>query len=501
MAVDASIPLQVKLPQFNTPLEAQAQAASLRDQIAQTQLRQQQVQQGFQTIKDQQEVSRLWADRSNINPETGLLDPTKVQSQISNPNVYQQVVKLNTDALYNKQKAEREKTLATSETIQTQQKAAHDLREEAIAAYQDQLDKNPNDKQLATDVFNKALREGADKLNATGIMGKNWAPPANVTPELAIKSSMTYKERLAQQEKEKSDVRAEQKQTEIERENRARDIRSERSERRLEVSLAAKNALAVPVSKEDAAKSGDEFLKTLSASEANEVRAIGEGRMTFQDLGVRGKARERMASLVSQAYPGYDSGDVRVNRAIEQDFAKGKPAQSLQSINAVTEHLGTYRKLAKALDNGDIQMYNKYKTEFERATGKTLPNDLKAAAPIIGSEIVKAIVPGGGGVEERRQAQEQWNTALSNKQIESQIDNVFVPLMQGQVTGLRQRYESSGKKDFNSRFLTPEARKSLKIGEEEKTSAAKAGGALPTATNPQTGEKLVFKDGSWQPIK
>src|SRR6266404_2005867 len=499
MAVDASIPLQVKLPQFNTPLEAQAQAASLRDQIAQTQLRQQQVQQGVQTLRDQQELSRAWSDRSNINPETGLLDPTKVQQQFSNPAIYQKVVQMNTDALYNKDKAAREKTLATSETYKAQESAAHDLREEGISAYQNQLDKTPNNRQLAVDAFNKSIREGADKLNASGIMGKGWAPPPDLTPELAIKRSMTYKERLAQQEKEKSDALAVRREQETERYHRVESAQAAARENRLISVLAAKNVPTIP--KGDEKLSGEEFLATLSPSDANAARGIGEGRQTFADLGLRGKARERMDALVNQAYPKYDSGDVRVDRAIELDFAKGKPAQSLQSINAVTEHLGTYRKLANALDNGDIQLYNKYKGAFEKATGKTLPNDIEAAAPIIGSEIVKAIIPGGGGVGEREAAEKKWLLAVSKKQANSQIDNVYLPLMQGQVKGLTKRYEASGKKDFNSRFLTPEAIKSLKIGEEEKTSAAKAGGALPTATNPQTGEKLVFKDGSWQPIK
>lgn len=161
-----------------------------------------------------------------------------------------------------------------------------------------------------------------------------------------------------------------------------------------------------------------------------------------------------------------------MNRAIELEFAKGKPAVSLQSINAVMEHLDTYRGLAKALDNGDIQIFNKYRALLQRQTGQTLPNDIKAAAPIIGAEIVKAIVPMGGGVAEREESQKQWSDALSRKQVESQIDNVFVPLMRGQAAGLEQRYKPTGKKDFATRFFTPQARKELGLKDDAAPAAS-----------------------------
>jgi hypothetical protein len=33
------------------------------------------------------------------------------------------------------------------------------------------------------------------------------------------------------------------------------------------------------------------------------------------------------------------------------------------------------------------------------------------------------------------------------------------------------------------------------------TTTAPADAGLPTATNPATGEKIVYKDGKWQPVK
>ena len=118
------------------------------------------------------------------------------------------------------------------------------------------------------------------------------------------------------------------------------------------------------------------------------------------------------------------------------------------------------------MDNGDVQLYNKWRAKFQVETGKTLPNNLEQAAPIIGDEIVKAILPGGGGVEERKKAEERWSAALAKQQAESQIKDVYIPLMRGQADALGQRYKASGKKDFVTRFFTPPSRKALGLQDD-----------------------------------
>ncbi|SRR6266404_160071 len=486
MAVDASIPLQVKLPQFNTPLEAQAQAASLRDQIAQTQLRQQQVQQGVQTLRDQQELSRAWSDRSNINPETGLLDPTKVQQQFSNPAIYQKVVQMNTDALYNKDKAAREKTLATSETYKAQESAAHDLREEGISAYQNQLDKTPNNRQLAVDAFNKTIREGADKLNATGIMGKGWAPPPDLTPELAIKRSMTYKERLAQQEKEKSSALAERSEKDVERHRRVEEGQAAARERR--IAEDGKGGGQPPSGYRKTASGDLEFIpggpadpKTKEGKLGNREQVYLQRTMTSANEAARDL--ENVVQLPITASTGYFGGrsqGTSIMAATKEVLANKMTPQEVQSYNVLSS--GFQRSLA-GIESSGLAPPGSLSHQMDAVIfkeGDTNTTKLQKLAQT--RQIVEA------GLE----------TTLANprvpedqrKHIEGIIESIkkSVPFTQTDIIRMQNEQEKNPKATLQSTMK--------KMQKETKSTEG-----LPTATNPQTGEKLVFKDGSWQPIK
>lgn len=207
--VDASIPLQVQLPRFNTPLEAQAQAATLRDQIAQTQLRQQSVQQGMQTLKDQSELSTIASDRLNIDPATGGFTPEAL-TKISNPLLRQ---KLNQERM-GTMKTQAEIDYKTSEAGQEADKrkntALHDMFETAYSTYEDVLKKTGN-KDVATEAFNKSQTEGYNDIKATGRGGF----PKDIqfkmlTPDDVGSRLISHKERMAEETARATAERGEQ---------------------------------------------------------------------------------------------------------------------------------------------------------------------------------------------------------------------------------------------------------------------------------------------------
>ena len=61
-------------------------------------------------------------------------------------------------------------------------------------------------------------------------------------------------------------------------------------------------------------------------------------------------------------------------------------------------------------------MFNEIRNTFRTNTGVDLPIEAKTGAMILGPEIIKSIIPGGGGVTERLEAQHLLNTKLSPAQ-------------------------------------------------------------------------------------
>src|SRR3954471_9677016 len=142
MVIDASIPLGIKPPNVMSPMEAQAGNFKLRDLMAQSQLSQQQVMQGQQTLKDQQELSRIASDRSNIDPATGGLT-AEALAQLSNPMLRQ---KLNQDRLATMSKSAEVKRVTSEENRKEddfKQKIIHDIMEKSYGAGEEYLTKNP----------------------------------------------------------------------------------------------------------------------------------------------------------------------------------------------------------------------------------------------------------------------------------------------------------------------------------------------------------------------
>jgi len=156
---------------------------------------------------------------------------------------------------------------------------------------------------------------------------------------------------------------------------------------------------------------------------------------------------------VMQLNPEYNGQDYAVGLKAEKDFATGKQGNAVRSFNVSLSHLDSLEKLSDALQNGDMRMVNQIGNFVATQTGKPAPTDFNAAKKIVGDEIVKAIVGGGGGVADREQAAKVLDAANSPAQLKGVI-NTYKDLMRGQLKGLRQQYEASGGRNFD-RYLSP----------------------------------------------
>ena len=163
---------------------------------------------------------------------------------------------------------------------------------------------------------------------------------------------------------------------------------------------------------------------------------------------------QQVMSRVSEMNPSYSGATFANVKQAQQKFNVGKQGDTVRSLNVATNHLDTLGGLADALNNNDIQALNKVSNIWKTQTGQVAPTNFEGAKKIVADEVVKAIVGSGGGVADREEAARSIQAASSPQQLKG-IINTYKDLMHGQLTGLRQQYETStGKKDFN-KYLSP----------------------------------------------
>lgn len=180
---------------------------------------------------------------------------------------------------------------------------------------------------------------------------------------------------------------------------------------------------------------------------------------------------QAVMAMVGELNPDYSGPKyAEVSKAV-QAFGPGKQGDQVRAINVAIQHIAVGREMARALENGDIQTFNRLGQAYAEETGNPVPTNFDAVKNILGEEITKAVVTGGGGAKERERAGEAWKRAASPEQLSQAFDSVE-KLMAGQMVGLRKQYENAtGLKDFDDKLLpaTIDALARIQPGKEAAT--------------------------------
>lgn len=231
----------------------------------------------------------------------------------------------------------------------------------------------------------------------------------------------------------------------------------------------------------------------------NTANMIANGQMPMlSGYSLRSPWGQAVVNRVAEINPDFQSQSNGVLTA----FMKGPESRTVRALNVSIAHLDTLSDLAKALDNKDARVLNSVRNEWRKQTGSELPAEFDAAKLVVANEVVKAITATGGTLEDRRAISDEVDKASSPKQLQGVI-GTFQQLLAGQMGGLEQQYQvGTQRTDFRDKFLQPETRKVL-----DKLSPAVIADAAPaapapqiTATNPVTGERMVFDGEKWQPL-
>jgi hypothetical protein len=170
-------------------------------------------------------------------------------------------------------------------------------------------------------------------------------------------------------------------------------------------------------------RAGGNALRAAIANRAAEI--VDERHITAKDVD---KRRQE-----------FKAEQLAINR-----FMSGPQGNTIRSLGVVVDHLTTMRELAVALQNQDVQAFNRIANAWGQQFGLTAPTNAQTAAQIVGAEVIKALgVAGAGTKEERQEAGNAFGTARTEGQLIEAIDKVVKPLMLGQLKGLRRQFKVS----------------------------------------------------------
>jgi len=198
------------------------------------------------------------------------------------------------------------------------------------------------------------------------------------------------------------------------------------------------------------------------------AKAIANGD---QDMMTSARTMPRFADINARAAvlrEGAGGGDllgkeqVRARGTGLRDFESGgKSGQTISALNTMTEHLNSAQRLAQALKNGDVQLINKIRQEFQKQTGSPAPTDFATIKQFLAGEVAKVATGGHLTEGEIKLAAEKLNASQSPEQLAGALD-VMREVAGGKLVALNQDYKRyKGKTLAEDGRLTPATQKAF----------------------------------------
>jgi len=175
------------------------------------------------------------------------------------------------------------------------------------------------------------------------------------------------------------------------------------------------------------------------------IDALGTNQITMATALSRvppGMKSGIVAELLKK-YPDYDETAIGTRQAANKAFTTGKEGAAMRSIGTAVKHLDMVDGMVDALGNGNLQILNKIGNAYQTQTGNPAPTNFDSAKEIVGQEVVKAIVAGGGGVGERAEAAKALENAKSPAQLRGVIQT-YKTIMGAQHESLLQQRDAAG---------------------------------------------------------
>lgn len=217
------------------------------------------------------------------------------------------------------------------------------------------------------------------------------------------------------------------------------------------------------------------------ASEANQINAVNrdlialavsEGRLDPYKITSR---NEKIITSILEKDPKANLTSLNIDAVsqtkVAKDFASGIEARQVKSFNTAIDHLDTLDKLADALANKDMRLFNLASNRFAKETGAPAPGNFETAVAIVGGEVAKALTGSNMALEDRKKIREQIQSSASPAQLKG-VMATLKQLLGGQLNSLNTQYEAgAGRQDFD-KWLSPASKRELQKLRGESSGAA-----------------------------
>jgi hypothetical protein len=249
---------------------------------------------------------------------------------------------------------------------------------------------------------------------------------------------------------------------------------------------------------------GEDFMKTLPAGTAAQVRAIANGSATIPPAGSRNQSAMYLRDAVFRYDPTYTDQRAQVRKA----FTTGKDGTNIGNLNTATVHLDQMAEAAKAMQNGTWQpgnqLYNYVATKF----GAAAPTNYQTVMNAFSGEAANAL-KGSATDPEIAHVMSTLSPNMSPQQAAG-VANTNLHIIGSKLNTYHERYQQQIPNDTVYSPVLPSARAVFqKYGMTETGASAKAGGNTQPGQAPQyqktatapNGHKIGYDGKNWVDIQ
>jgi hypothetical protein len=167
---------------------------------------------------------------------------------------------------------------------------------------------------------------------------------------------------------------------------------------------------------------GQAFLQTLDPQTQSQVQAIIDGRAPYPTgFLLRTPYGQKLATLVTQADPSFESGNATARVALQRNLASGQLGQSNNALNTAIGHLGALSEAADALHNGSIPILNTIGNFYGAQTGAPAVPQFNTISSKVADEVTRAYRGAGGAEADVQRELGNINSSQSPAQLHSAI--------------------------------------------------------------------------------